>query len=158
MLRLSFASAASLLSLQSLLSASWSKGTVSHINELILSTVALSSSLSCLCENKVTWIYGKMVYLQELTPANSINTIQIFWEQFCVIKLNLWQYTLPPCCWNRPRVWGHIVDGVAVSVTVVLRPIRVQVDGLHGTHEGVPHAHAVLHHDIQILRKNNIWL
>ena len=33
---------------------------------------------------------------------------------------------------------------LAVSIAVVLGSLGVEVDGLHGAHEGIPHAHPVL--------------
>ncbi len=76
---------------------------------------------------------------------------------YCTVLSNIWiqyfwGYILLPAGRNRAEIHGHVVDGLAVSVAVVLGPLRVQVDGLHGAHEGVPHPHPVLHHHVQILR------
>ena len=64
------------------------------------------------------------------------------------------KHLLPPS-WCGAEVLRDIVDGVPVSVAVVLGPVRVEVDGLHGPHEGVPHPHPVLHHHVDILWGHN---
>merc|ERR1719150_1833194 len=61
---------------------------------------------------------------------------------------------LPPS-WCGAEVLRDIVDGVPVSVAVILGPVRVEVDGLHRPHEGVPHPHPVLHHHVDILWGHN---
>ena len=67
----------------------------------------------------------------------------------------VWAKDLLPASWCGAEVLRDIVDGVPVSVAVVLGPVCVEVDGLHGPHEGVPHPHPVLHHHVDILRAHN---
>ena len=37
---------------------------------------------------------------------------------------------------------------LTIPVTVVLGSLRIEVDGLHGTHESVAHAHPILNDDL----------
>ena len=60
-----------------------------------------------------------------------------------------------PASRNWSQVRGDVEDCLPVSVTVVLGPLGVQMDRLHGPHEGVPHPHPVLHHHVDILRGHN---
>jgi hypothetical protein len=60
---------------------------------------------------------------------------------------------LLPAGGDGPQVHGDVVDGLPISVAVVLCSLRVQVDRLHGAHEGVPHPHPILHHHIQVLHQ-----
>lgn len=116
---LSLARAASLLSLQTLLSLSFSMGTVLIIAAWRARTSSLSASLSCL---RRTLSPGK-TSIQNLLPASG----------------------------DGPQVLRDIEDGIPVSVTVVLGTLSVEVNGLHGPHEGVPHPHPILHYHVQVL-------
>ena len=67
----------------------------------------------------------------------------------------VWAKDLLPASWCGAEVLRDIVDGVPVSVAVVLGPVCVEVDGLHGPHEGVPHPHPVLHDHVQVLGRHH---
>ena len=45
----------------------------------------------------------------------------------------------------------YLVDGVSISLHVVLCSVRVEVDRLHRPHDGVPEAEAVAHDHVQVV-------
>ena len=63
-------------------------------------------------------------------------------------------YVLPSSR-NRSQIRGDIVDCVPIPVAVILCSLRIQMDGLHGAHEGVSHPHSVLHNHIQVLGRHH---
>merc|ERR1719341_330878 len=60
-----------------------------------------------------------------------------------------------PASRDLTQIRGHIVYCLAITVTVVLSSLCIEVDRLHGTHESVTHAHTILHDDVEILSRND---